>query len=236
MRLATLVTNTDFSDFAKARPLDDAKFAALIHSVRPDWQVEAFWACKNEFSQDLAGFDGVMITGSPASVMDGAPWMLRLEDLILDMVQARIPLFGACFGHQLIAKALGAKVFRNPDGWAHGLIAVERMSRAPWSMRREKLDLFGSHIEQVSLPDGAELLFQSQGCRNAGFAIGNHVFTVQHHPEMSSDFIADLIEEYADYVGLAVTNQARASINSGSADGGVFAREIAAFFEQANSR
>ncbi len=233
MRLATLVTNTDFSDFAHARPLDDAKFAAMIQSVRPDWQVEAFWVCKNEFPADLTGFDGVMITGSPASVTEGVPWMLRLEDMVRDMINARTPLFGACFGHQIIAKALGAEVQQNPDGWAHGLIAVERVSTAPWTGENPNLGLYGSHIEQVSLPSGAEALFQSQGCPNAGFAIGKQVFTVQHHPEMSREFIIDLVEEYAEYVGPEVTARARASLDLGSADGAAFASEVAAFFEQA---
>ena len=59
MRLATLVTNTDDSDFAHAWPLDDAKFAAMIHAVRPDWQVDAFWVCKDEFPGDLSAYDGI---------------------------------------------------------------------------------------------------------------------------------------------------------------------------------
>lgn len=233
MRLATLVTNTDFSDFALARPLDDARFEALVHEARPDWEVTPFWVCKNEFPEDPSAFDGIMITGSPASVHDAAPWINRLEGLIRDIMDRDIPLFGACFGHQMIAKTLGAPVVRNPDGWGHGAIEVTRVAQTPWSGPDETFALYGSHNEQVgSLPPGAQRIFESPGCSIAGFAIGRSVFTVQHHPEMTRDFIVDLIEEYADYVGEAVTQTARDSVKAHPVSSRPFAEEIASFFEQ----
>lgn len=233
MRLATLVTNTDFSDFALARPLDDARFAALVHEARPDWDVASFWVCKDEFPDDLNAFDGIMITGSPASVHGSDPWIPRLEALIREIMDRGIPLFGACFGHQIIARALGAPVKRNPEGWGHGAIEMTRVARMPWSGPDETFALFGSHIEQVgSLPPGGTRLFESPGCPIAGFAIGRSVFTVQHHPEMTRDFMVDLIEEYAGEVGEAVTETARRSIEAHPVVSKPFAEELAAFFEQ----
>ncbi len=234
MRLAILVTNTDDSPFSRARPLDDAKFADLIAGVRPDWQTEAFWVCRDIFPQDPSGFDGVMITGSPASVLDLAPWIARLEDLVREITDAKIPLFGACFGHQIIAKALGSKIQPNPEGWAHGRIGVERVQATPWSVSGRQFFLYGSHCEQVAdVPAGGVRIFQSPGCPVAGYTLGHHVFTVQHHPEMTPAFIHDLVEELADYVGPAVTESARASLQDGAADGAAFAEEIARFFETA---
>ncbi|WP_424830383.1 type 1 glutamine amidotransferase [Ruegeria sp.] len=232
MRLATLVTNTDFSAFAKARPLDDEKFATLIAEVRPDWEVNAFWVCKGEFPDDVSAFDGVMITGSPASVTEDAAWMQRLEDLVKEVVDQKIPLFGACFGHQIIAKSLGARIIRNPEGWAHGRIKNRRVASLPWSDQESGWHLYGSHIEQVgSLPDGAQRVFESPGCPIAGFIFGERVFTVQHHPEMTKEFMTDLVEEYADYVGEDVTRTARQSLSKGPADRAGFAHEMVAFFE-----
>ena len=234
MRLATLVTNTDFSAFALQRPLDDQKFATMIAEVRPDWDVTAFWVCKDEFPSHDFTCDGVMITGSPASVTEDQPWMLRLQAMIRDLVNRGVPLFGACFGHQIIAKALGAPIIRNPEGWAHGRIEIERVAKTPWSGEAPRFSLYGSHIEQVgALPGGTTRLFSSPGCPIAGFGLGNRVFTVQHHPEMTFDFIADLTEEYADYLGESVTLKARHSIGSNTVQRQAFASEIAAFFEQA---
>ncbi|QUJ78253.1 type 1 glutamine amidotransferase [Sulfitobacter albidus] len=234
MHLAILVTNTDFSAFARARPLDDAKFASLIEDVRPAWSTTAFWVCRDEFPESYAAFDGVVITGSPASVNDGARWMEKLEHSVRDLVAAGVPIFGACFGHQIIAKALGARITRNPHGWSHGLIDIARVARMDWSGSTDRLALYGSHIEQVAkLPDGARRVFESPGCPIAGFAIGRSVFTVQHHPEMTKGFIIDLIGEYADHVGAEVTEQARRSVADRPADSMKFAGEIARFFEHA---
>jgi len=235
MKLATFVTNTDFSDFAKARPLDDEKFAQLIAEVRPDWEVTAYWVCKDEFPTDIAGYDGVMITGSPSSVNEGTPWMIRLEDMVRDIIAQNIPLFGACFGHQIIAKALGAEIRRNA-AWGHGLIDIKRTGRTEWSGPSEAIPLYGSHIEQVaSLPPGAQRLFESTGCPIAGFGIGKTVFTIQHHPEMTETFIADLVEEFADYVGESATEIAQQSLKNGVANRAEFAEEIASFFESAGA-
>lgn len=235
MRIAILITNTDDSAFARARPDDGKKFGDLVHIARPDWTCVPFWVCRDEFPRDIHEFDGVMITGSPASVNAGAPWMVHLQALVRDMIASRQPLFGACFGHQLIAKALGAPVVPNPQGWGHGLLTVRRAGRTPWAGPQAELALYGSHIEQVgAVPDGAQVVFEGPGCAVAGFAVGDRVFTVQHHPEMTHDFITDLVDHYAEEVGAEVTEHARASLRR-RADQQLFAEEIAQFFEHATA-
>lgn len=237
MRLAILITNTDFSDFSKARPHDGEKFADLIAEVRPGWNCEWFWTCRNEFPTDIAKFDGVILTGSPASVHEDEPWIARLEALIKQIIDARIPMFGACFGHQLIAKTLGAEIIRNPNGWGHGRLGVERVDRLPWAADLpQHLSLYGSHNEQVAaLPKGARLIFRGKGCDIAGFALGDHVLTIQHHPEMTYEFIFDLVQHYADYVGPEVTASAMETLQQ-PANRAEFAKEIARFFEYGTRR
>ncbi len=233
MRLAILITNTDDSAFARARPDDGAKFATLIHKARPDWTCVPFWVCKGDFPDDIMAFDGAIITGSPASVGSGAAWVAQMEALIHRIIDAHLPLFGACFGHQLIAKALGAPVVRNPQGWGHGLLPIRRAAQTAWSSPTDMLWLYGSHIEQVGeVPKGARVVFESDACPVAGFAIGDTVFTVQHHPEMTHGFITDLVDHYADEVGAEVTETARQSLRQ-RADTTAFAEEIARFFEHA---
>ena len=234
MRLATLVTNTDESDFARARDRDDVKFARLIAMVRPDWVVDAFSVKDGEFPDDPGGFDGVMITGSPASVHDDAPWVARLEELIRRMIGQGIPVFGACFGHQAIAKALGGTVGYNPGGWVMGRIETEVTDRAPWMQDAPAtMGLYAAHKEQVlEPPAGVRILTQTPGCPVGGFAIGGHVYTTQYHPEIAPDFMADLLDELADELPAEVVAQGKATLAK-PPDQKAIAETIARFFEQA---
>ncbi len=234
MHLALLVTNTDESDFAQKHPKDGVKFPTMIARVRPEWTFDVFIVKDGYFPKALDSFDGVMITGSPASVHDDAPWVPRLLDLIRDIHAQGIPLFGACFGHQAIALALGGSVGPNPNGYQHGRIANTITQRQPWmAALPDGFSLYGSHVEQVTrLPNGAAPVAASTDCTMAGFVIGNSIYTTQHHPEMTPQFIAALTDELADYFGPEITERARASLKQ-AADSDTYAETIAQFFEQA---
>lgn len=231
MHLALLMTNTDESGFAQQHPKDGEKFTRLVHLVRPEWQVTSFVVKDGVFPDDLRPFDGIMISGSPASVHDDAPWIGQLMALIQKAFTARIPMFGACFGHQAIALALGGTVERNPSGWGFGLTEMTALRRPDWYDGPEVIRQFAAHIEHVTrLPVGAEPIFAAPACDNAAFVIGDRVFTTQNHPEMTAEFFAALTEELSDYVGPEVASAARASLSE-VPDTIIYAETIARFFE-----
>ena len=232
MHLAILVTNTDDSEFSERHPKDSEKFADLIHLARPDWRCTAYWVRDGEFPGDIGDFDGAMITGSPASVRSGAPWIAQLMDLIRDMHARQIPLFGACFGHQAIALALGGALDHNPNGWVHGLTRNQLTARPAWAAALpDEVKLYGSHCECVStLPQGATQI-AAAGEIITGYTIGDHIFTTQHHPEMSHNFITALTEEMRDILSDTEYATACASLEE-HADQQAFAEGLAAFFEQ----
>jgi GMP synthase-like glutamine amidotransferase len=234
MHLAILMANTDESDFAAAHLKDGAKFTALIQSVRPDWTTQVFAVKDGAFPTDLSGFDGAMITGSPASVHDPDPWIADLLTLIRQMTAARLPLFGTCFGHQAIALALGGQVGPNPGGWVFGRTETSVTTPAAWmAPLPDTTALYAAHVEQVTaMPAQARALTTSPECPIGGFAIGNHIYTTQYHPEMTLGFIAALIEHLADDKPADVITRARASLAK-PADTQPFAESIARFFEQA---
>ena len=234
MHLALLMANTDESDFARAHPRDSEQFETLIHLVRPGWTVQSFSVKDGVFPDDLSRFDGVMITGSPASVHDPDPWVADLLALIRRIVATRQPLFGACFGHQAIALALGGQVGPNPGGWVFGRTETVSTDPAPWmAPLPERAGLYAAHVEQVTaMPPAARALTASPECPVGGFAIDRHVYTTQYHPEMTQGFIAALIEHLADDKPADVIARARASLAQ-PADTHPFAESIARFFEQA---
>lgn len=233
MHLAILMTNTDESDFAQRHPKDGEKFARLIKDVRPHWRVSSFAVKDDCFPEDTLDFDGVMITGSPASIREDKPWMQRLMQEIRFLHHARTPLFGACFGHQAIALALGGQVEENAAGWGFGLIEMSVVDDVPWLDTRDTLLQYGAHIEHVTkLPEGARVVFTSEHCPVAGFAIADTVYTTQNHPEMTPDFVLDLVEEYSDLLPVEVVDQAHTSLTR-KAETARFAESIARFFEAA---
>jgi len=226
MHIAVLMANTDDSAFAQAHPDDGAKFRALLQSCRPDWRVTVFSVKDGEFPPEGARFEGWLITGSPASVNGDEAWIGRLLGLIRRLVAEDQPLFGACFGHQAIAKALGGRVGENPGGWEFGLVQTE--------MEGQKISLYAAHREQIlDLPPGAEVLGGNTRCPVGSLVIGRKVLTTQYHPEMRPGFVAALVEAFAGKLPEAVVERARASLRGGVADSEWIAERIAQFYEAA---
>lgn len=230
-RLAVLMCNTDTSDFSARHPGDGDKFRDLMALARPDWPLDVFSVKDGVFPDDIAAFDGVIITGSPASVHDPDPWVARLLDMIRVAAAQGVPVFGACFGHQAVALALGGRVDRSAD-WALGPWQTRVVARAPWMADvPDVLTLAAAHREQVTaLPAGAEVLTTSDDCPIGGFRIGTQVFTSQYHPEITREFIAALTDHLAGELPGAVIAKARDSLPL-TADRAVMAEAIARFFD-----
>lgn len=234
MRLALLMTNTDESEFARRHPKDSEKFAQLIKTVRPSWQVTSYAVKDGLFPKSIGIYEGVMISGSPASVHDTDPWIAKLLGLIKHIYTQGVPMFGACFGHQAIAKALGGRVMPNPKGWVLGLTHSKIVHKAAWMQDiPDMLKQYGAHIEQVTvLPRNAVALSTNNACKYAGFHITDRVYTTQNHPEMSAHFMRALISEYAQKLPTDVVKAAQSSLTE-TADTQVYAESIAQFFERA---
>ena len=231
MHLAVLMTNTDESAFAQRHPKDDEKFSQLIQSVRPSWKITSYAVKDGVFPADITTYDGVIISGSPASVHDPDPWVAQLLGLIRNIYALGIPMFGACFGHQAIALALGGRVEPNPSGWIFGLTHVDIVHKTNWMQDLPAtLRQYGAHIEQITaLPENSVVLSSNSTCRVAGFHIADRVYTTQNHPEMTPDFITALVAEYAPKLPADVAAKAKASL-ADDADTLVYAHSIAQFF------
>lgn len=234
MHIAILVTNTDDSAFAARHPRDGEKFRRLLSAVRPDWRLTVFDLPVGEMPEDPAAFDALVVGGSPASVHDDARWIAALMGVLRAAHAGGVPLVGACFGHQAIARALGGTVGRNPAGWVFGATETRFHDPAPWMDGAEvPITLAAAHNEQVTaLPPGAVAMGSSAGCPLAAFRIGATVFTTQHHPEIDAAFLSGLVEEYAPKLPAEVASAAQASLAL-PLEGPRFGEWIARFVEQA---
>ena len=139
------------------------------------------------FPTGHAAADGWLITGSRHGAYEEHDWIPPLEQLIRDIRDASQPLVGICFGHQIIAQALGGKVEKFGGGWAVG--ATE------YDLGGETITLNAWHQDQVTeLPEGAKTVGSNAFCANAVLAYGEQIWTIQPHPEFSGGFIDGLID------------------------------------------
>jgi len=166
-------------DTMMARMLDGHDFDFVTYSIVDE-----------EFPDGPQDADGWLITGSKHGAYEDHAWIPPLEDLIRAIHAEGLPMVGICFGHQIIAPALGGTVVKHPDGW--------RVGATEYDIEGTRLTLNAWHQDQViEAPKAAELVGRAKGCDIAALRYGDRIFTVQPHPEFNATMMDRLIEHRA---------------------------------------
>ena len=166
----------------------DAMMARMLDGQGFDF--ETYAVVDQEFPESPHAADGWLITGSKHGAYEDHPWIPPLEELIRAIHAANLPMVGICFGHQIIAQALGGKVVKHPDGW--------RVGATQYEIEGSPLTLNAWHQDQViEAPDGAEIIGRAKGCDIAAMRIGERIYTVQPHPEYGAAFMQGLLDHRA---------------------------------------
>lgn len=169
-------------------PSDLEQIEAGLRAHVPEWRFSHLSVQGGQLPPLPEQVDGLILSGSPSSVNDDAPWIADILSLIRELYAKRVPMLGICFGHQAIAKALGGRVVPREGGWSLGV--------KPVTWGEEVLPLCAVHTEEVvALPQRAEVLARTDNCPVSGFQIGTHVLTTQHHPEMSHAFLEAVLDK-----------------------------------------
>ena len=149
----------------------------------------------------LADAAGVIFMGGPMSVNDGDAWLHRELQFAAQAIADRKPTLGICLGAQLIAKALGARVYSNATkeiGWFPLQFTPACAADPLFTGIGPRETLFQWHGETFDLPPGAELLASTEACRNQAFRVRDHVYALQFHLEVTPEMIADWCEQDAN--------------------------------------
>lgn len=148
--------------------------------------------------EDPGACSGIAFMGGPMSVNDELPWIASALALIRRAVAAGIPVVGHCLGGQLMAKAMGGSVTRNPAkeiGWGEVDVAPGALAERWFGPGIRKFESFHWHGETFSIPPGAARLASSAHCANQIFASGPHL-GMQCHVEMTPDLIRTWCEDW----------------------------------------
>jgi len=165
-------------------------FSKVFWTVDPNIQFKTYEVQYNDYPQDINECDAYLITGSKASCYDNVQWIHALKQFIKALHKNKKKLIGVCFGHQIIAEALGGSVGKSPSGWHAGVDSIFLNNDAlEYGDQGKKYNLVFSHQDEVKrLPRNATLIAESASCPIGMFLIENHIFCTQGHIELDKKF------------------------------------------------
>lgn len=190
-----------------------------------DFEFENFAVVNGTFPASINDCDGWLVTGSKHGAYEDHDWIPLLEDFIRDVYAANMPIVGICFGHQIMAQALGGKVIKYHGKWGMG---TQEYVHPDGTTSK----LLAMHQDQVvEKPPEAEIIASNDFCKMAGLGYKNKAMSFQPHPEFTHEFMEGLIKSRA---GVTIPNdQAEPALvnvyaNNNSDD---YAKRIANFFK-----
>ncbi len=164
-------------------------FARMVHAADPAATIDVVSIPDGAALPEPGDVDAILITGAAAGVYDGLDWIAPLEDFVRSAHARGTPMVGVCFGHQLIAQALGGVVRKSDKGWGIGR-HVYQVTPENGVVDGDQLAIACSHQDQViEAPAGARTILSSEFTPHAGLLYeGGTTLSVQPHPEFDAAF------------------------------------------------
>ena len=192
------------------------RFRDLFARYAPEIELVVYDVCHGQLPAAVDECAGYLTTGSKYSVYDDIDWIHALADFVRSLHESRQKLVGICFGHQMIAHALGGSVAKSDHGWGIGSKPVQLLKLKPW-MQPEKsaYQLLLSHQDQVqSLPEEAEIIGSNEHCPISMFTIGEHFLGIQAHPEFTAPYAEALMDSRVERIGMPAISAAKETLQT----------------------
>ena len=207
-------------------------FAALFDRHASQITLQPFDVCNGEFPPSLDACEAYLTTGSRFSAYDDVDWIHALKNFVRRIHEAKKPFVGVCFGHQILAEALGGEVAKAESGWGVGVHNIEIIKSEFWMRpERSSCELQYMHQDQVTrLPEDGVIIGRSEHCPVAMFRAGDSTLGIQAHPEFTKAYSEALLLDRVERIGEAHVKAALASLDQ-TTDESVVARWIVEFLE-----
>ena len=198
-------------------------FAELLRSQDSNLEFVTYEVQRGHYPEDIDEVDAYLITGSKTGVYEEKAWIPPLMDFVRKLHERKKPTIGICFGHQLIAHALGGKTRKSDKGWGIGVHSYEFQETPGWmSEPQENFSLLVSHQDQVQeLPPGAKVLASSEFCPMAMLQVDDHMLTFQAHPEFTKPYSESLMDLRREVFGDEVVSKGKDSLQNDIHEGTV---------------
>lgn len=193
----------------------------------PEAAFTSFHIAGNAQPPTPGAYDGVIVSGSEKGVYDDTEWIEPLRENLLAQRAEGTPIFGICFGHQIMADTFGGKAEKADTGYVVG--------GQTFDMAGASTPAYVAHQDQVTkVPPGAKIIASAPYCPVAALAYDGPALSVQFHPEYGAAFMKDLIATFGP--SLASPEDVQTALDSvkDNVPKGFFADDVAAFFRRHN--
>ncbi|MEL6674587.1 MAG: amidotransferase [Bacteroidota bacterium] len=178
-------------------------YPEMFRKWLPHHELIDFQTYEGDFPAQIADCDAYVVSGSRYSVYDEKDWIDQLKEFVQEVYDADQKYVGICFGHQMLAHALGGEVDQVEWGWCVGVHAFEITKPKDWMQpAKSTVNLLMSCQDQVlKLPDNGQVLARSEDCPAAMIQVGRHMLGIQAHPEFPKPYSKALMEDRISRIG-----------------------------------
>ena len=193
----------------------------------PDVSFDTIPIAKNCLFPRVEDFDGFIVPGSEKSIYDNLPWIIELRSFLKNIKKSKKPLFGICFGHQLMADTFGGMSGKSDMGYKVGV--------GRFSMKNNDFNAYIAHQDQVlKVPKEASVVGSADYCKNAIIEYNFPAFSCQFHPEYNHDFVSRIVAELEqETLNVDEVTRATESLKENKVQDHLFAQQAATFFKTA---
>lgn len=202
-----------------------AQIIRWIENYLPEATFSSVHIAGNATAPNPDAVDGIIISGSEKGVYDDTEWMQPLRDNLQLMREASVPMFGICFGHQIMADVFGGKAAKSDKGFVTG--------SKEFTDRGKTTNAYLAHQDQVhEVPAEASIIASAPHCPVAALSYDFPALSVQFHPEYDQQFTSDLVDVYGtELMNSEQLQAARASLSDEVPDD-LWCNEVAEFFRK----